>query len=551
MSIAGKENVIRLSEFGNFSDGKKNAFEALKKCFEKSSEREKSVIVIEPGEYLVDSGDSIPLYSHTLVIADGAEFKFPENLGDNFIRRMFRGINVEDFTWQGGSFRGYVYDVNKKENLWKPYSFTGCICIYTKEGGCVKDIRIKNVTGYDVAGTVVSVEGFEHKKAENIDVKDCRFIRCARFMWDYGYLWQRVVFASEYDEASVFNALSNIPKEHISEDLTLDKDGGIVAEFMPKALPEERDAVTFFGKEMPVGIIRGKQYFVLNKGAENSLFISEKENGEPVKISAMPHNTRLFRDMFFIFHDLYCPFGVLDMEKINVRNPKEEKGSVNVVYGKNITVTGCRVSGEGDSTHIAKSENVVFSDNQILGSRMGALYIGFFCKNVTLSGNTVYGTNGSRTLSVERGTEDITIVGNTFTGGGRGCWFNRPKNAVIMGNIFSGNTEKCTPDIQTGRFCHVTGEFEKYPEIYFTSGENDEEYGSVIIKGNIFKAKKGASSAVSFNPGGKNILLEGNIFNGDVCDIHVAKGCEKPQMMNNIGIGEVVEQRFVNTANQR
>ena len=33
MSLSGKENVIRLSEFGNFSDGKKNAFEALKKCF--------------------------------------------------------------------------------------------------------------------------------------------------------------------------------------------------------------------------------------------------------------------------------------------------------------------------------------------------------------------------------------------------------------------------------------------------------------------------------------------------------------------------------------
>jgi phosphoribosylanthranilate isomerase len=42
---------------------------------------------------------------------------------------------------------------------------------------------------------------------------------------------------------------------------------------------------------------------------------------------------------------------------------------------------------------------------------MGAFFIAQFCKNVTVSCNTVLGTNGSRVMSVEKSTEDITIVG--------------------------------------------------------------------------------------------------------------------------------------------
>lgn len=182
---------------------------------------------------------------------------------------------------------------------------------------------------------------------------------------------------------------------------------------------------------------------------------------------------------------------------------------------------------------------------------MGAFYIGFYCKNVTVTGNTVYGTNGSRTVSVELCTEDITITGNTFSGGGRGCWFNSPKNVIISDNIFTENTKKCTHDINTGRICHVTGEFEKYPELYFTSIRNAEEYGPVIIRGNIFKTEEGASAAIAFNPGGKDILIEGNVINGDVRDIHVASGCEEPLMLNNTGVGNIVDHIFINTANSK
>lgn len=545
------ENIIKLSDFGAISNGFENCFDALKACFEKASEQKGSVVIIEPGEYLVDSFEPVPLCSDIKVFAHGAKFIFPKNLGKRFFRRMFCGWNIKNFEWCGGHFEGYVYDANSKDNLWPPYAFTGCICIYAKDDGCVKNISVSGATGNGVAGTVVSVEGTKKEKAVNISVKDCEFLKCARFMWDYGYLWQRVVFDSEYDENSVRNAFDNIPKEHISSPLSLSKDGGIVADFMPKKLPDARDTVTFFGKTLPEGIKRGKQYFVVNKGAENSLFISETENGEHLKIKDIPEETYLFRNMFYIFHDLYCPFGIIDRKSQNVKDPGGEKGSINIINAINVNVSSCRVCGEGDSTHVSESENVVFANNQILGSRMGAMYIGFFCKNVTITGNTVYGTNGSRSLSVELCTQDITLSGNVFVGGGRGNWFNCPKNVIVSNNLFISNTQKCVPDINIGRISHVTGEYEKYPELYFTSNENADEYGSIVIKGNIFETSEGASAAIAFNPGGKNIVVEGNIFKGNMRDVHVANGCEEPLISNNQGIGKIKEHTFVNTANQR
>ena len=134
--------------------------------------------------------------------------------------------------------------------------------------------------------------------------------------------------------------------------------------------------------------------------------------------------------------------------------------------------------------------------------------------------------------------------------GGRGNWFNTPKNAIISNNIFIRNTKKCTPDINVGRICHVTGDFEHYPELYFTS-YNNEKYGPLIISGNIFETEVGTSAAIAFNDGGHDIILENNIVKGDVTDIHVAKNCQMPEMKNIIGFGKIVEQTFINTANAR
>ena len=289
---------------------------------------------------------------------------------------------------------------------------------------------------------------------------------------------------------------------------------------------------------MPEGIERGKQYFVVNDGCENGLAISKTKDGPAILVGEIKKDTFLFRNMFYIYHDLFAPVG----------NQSPAKGAVDVTLCKNVIISSCRISALGDSMHILNCENVVFSNNQILGARMGAFYIGFFCKNITVTGNTVCGANGSRVVSVERSSEDVTIVGNTFSGGGRGTWINQPNNLILCENIFIENTNKCTPDPMRGRVCHATGGFERYPEIYFTTWQDGATYGPVIMKSNIIQTNQYASAAVAFNPGGRDILFESNVICGAVNEIHVAKDC-KLQMKNNIGIGTVAEKMFVNSAN--
>jgi nitrous oxidase accessory protein NosD len=197
----------------------------------------------------------------------------------------------------------------------------------------------------------------------------------------------------------------------------------------------------------------------------------------------------------------------------------------------------------GDAMHIKASHHVVFSANQITGARMGAFFIAQFCKDVAVVGNTVDGTNGSRVMSVEKSTEDITIVGNTFRNGGRGSWINQPKNIIIAHNVFCENTLKCTPRTDVGRHTyHAPGGFEKYPEIYFTTYEPKAEYGPVIMRGNIFTLSSHASLAVAFRNGGRNIVFEDNVYRGAVRDVYVGPYCDMPRMSGNMGLGKVIRE---------
>jgi hypothetical protein len=173
---------------------------------------------------------------------------------------------------------------------------------------------------------------------------------------------------------------------------------------------------------------------------------------------------------------------------------------------------------------------------------MGAFFIAQFCKDVTVTGNTVLGGNGSRVLSVEKSTENITIVGNTFKGGGRGVWINQPYNFIMSENVFIDNTRKCTPDPKIGRLTPNSGSYEYYPEIYFTTWQKGASYGPVIMRSNIIETSPYCSAALAFNDGGKEIIFEGNVLRGGSRDIYVGKNCEKPYMANNIGVGKLLDE---------
>ena len=452
--VAMGEAEPRLADFGAKGDGVTDDTEAFVRLFEAAREGRCRKLTIDPGVYLLAGEKSVPLSGDCVVVAEGAEFRFPESLGTNHRRVMFRGEDIRNFRWRGGFFRGYVYDPAAKDNRWEPHASSRGIVVETTRDGRTDGIFVSEVGGEGLSGAAVSVYGYLRdgvtNRATNVDVRDCSLVRCGNFMWDYGFLWERRTYPELFSPEQV--ALAN--------------------KYDDLDAPVEKS----FWRWGPKGIGPGK-------------------------------------------------------------------GGIDIVRAENVIVSGCRMNACGDAMHIAESHHVVFAGNQVTGARMGAFFIAHFCKDVTITGNTVDGPNGSRVMSVEKSTEDITIVGNTFRNGGRGSWINQPKNIIIANNIFCENTLKCTLETGTGRHTyHEKGGFEKYPEIYFTTYQPRAEYGPVIIRDNIFTLSPHASLAVAFRNGGRGIIFENNVFRGAKRDVYVGPYCDMPRMAGNVGLGDVIRE---------
>jgi nitrous oxidase accessory protein NosD len=212
------------------------------------------------------------------------------------------------------------------------------------------------------------------------------------------------------------------------------------------------------------------------------------------------------------------------------------KGAFDITGAKDVRVTGCRLSALGDTMHIQRCRNIVFANNHIIGSRMGAFFLAEFCQNATITGNLIDGTNGSRVMSVEKSCEDVTITGNTFRNGGRGSWINQPKNFILANNVFVNNTTKGENDLRRGRRSYENGEPRRFPELYFTLHEEDGSYGPVIVRDNVFQLGDSApDEAVTFAPNGRDLQMSGNTFPGRTITIAVDPSCEAVAIHDNPG----------------
>ena len=363
------------------------------------------------------------------------------------------------------------------------------------------------IKGFKKVHDSPNVENF----ATNVSVENCTFIDSGKFMWDYGLLWQIIVFSDEYTPADLAMAKKYFRNDLIRSNLKMN-DGDNKILFDNKLTPISisnsnlpKDAVCFFGDKLPENIIKGKQYFIVTSN-EQYIQVSDQPKGEPItfKGSASATQTNLIYNLQDAFYVLYAPIG-----------SGPGKGCIDLVACKNTRITGCKISALGDAMHIHSCHNNIFSNNQILGARMGAFFLAEYSKNSSIIGNTVNGTNGSRVISIERSNEDVTVIGNTFRNGGRGSWINQPKNLIMQGNIFINNTTKCDPGPWIGRKTFKTGTWESYSEIYFTTYQKGGKYGPVILKDNIFETGPGAAAAIQFEKNGEDVLVEGNFFKGN------------------------------------
>lgn len=509
-------------DFGAKADGATDDTPALTRCFEAVAKAGGGTVVIPSGDYFLKGEAPVPLCSGLTVSAYGARVHLPERLGDRARVVLFAGENVSDFRWFGGHFMGRVFDPAKEESSWEPNANTRGIVITASPGGRTENLTFRDITSDGMAGAVVTVLGAEKKGsdrdvetyARSVTVESCTLERSGKFMWDYGLLWQIAVWPEEHTDRDRAMAAKYGRNDLIRGPLRM-ADGDDRVRFgnekpLPISQPRDekdmargRDAVCFFGDALPSNIVRGRQYFVVESMPE-FIRVAETPGGAPIRFAGTAGpQARLFFSLSHAFLGLYAPTGA-----------GPGKGAIDLVGCQHVIVRGCRLSALGDTMHIQKSQGVIFADNHITGSRMGAFFLAEFCKNATITGNTVDGTNGSRVMSVEKSCEDVTIIANTFRNGGRGSWINQPKNLVIQGNVFANNTTKGERDLRRGRRSFVTGEWESWPEIYFTTYEPDGTYGPVILRDNIVTTGPEAKAAVRFEAGGHGIVMDGNVLRG-------------------------------------
>ncbi len=482
------------------------------------------VVTIPAGDYHLDGTEPIPLGPNMTVIAHGARFLLPETLPENARVVLFAGENIAHFAWHGGEFVGQVFDPDRQVNTWQPNASTKGIVITTTTANGTHDVLFRDVKSNGMAGAVIGVHGKHGKSsesevehyAERVAVESCMLLRSGKFMWDYGYLWQIMTFPEAYEPWEVERA-GRYFRTDLMREVTM---SGDVVKFAKRVKPiavsqsdEPKEALTFMGPSLPGNIVRGRQYFIVESSPE-FIKIADKPKGEPIRFETDGSGHLAF-NISGTYLSAYAPTG-----------SGPGKGAFDITGARGVRVTGCQLSALGDTMHIQRCRDIIFANNHILGSRMGAFFLAEFCQNATVTGNLVDGTNGSRVISVEKSCTDVTMTGNTFRNGGRGAWINQPVNFIMTGNVFVNNTTKNEPDMRRGRIAFQTAKPGQFPELYFTIYEPGATYGPVIVRDNIFVIGASApDEAVTFAPGGHDIQFTGNQFQNKAVTIVVDPTC--------------------------
>ena len=492
------------------------------------------VVTIPAGDYHLDGTKPLPLVSNMTVFAHGARFILPETLPEKARVVVFTGQDIAHFAWHGGEFVGQVFDPAQKNNRWEPHANTKGIEITTTKEGGTHDILFREVKSNGMAGAVIGVHGLVGKgsesevttHAERVAVESCTLLRSGKFMWDYGYLWQIMTWPESYEVWEVERARKYFRTDLIRE-VTF---SGDLVKFDNTSRPlviskteEPNEALSFMGAHLPKNLVRGRQYFVVESAPEY-IKIADQPKGEPIRFEGDGSGSLAF-NISATYLSAYAPTG-----------SGPGKGAFDIVGAKDVRITGCQLSAIGDTMHIQRCRNVIFANNHILGSRMGAFFLAEYCQNASITGNLVDGTNGSRVVSVEKSCTDVTMTGNTFRNGGRGAWINQPVNFVMTGNVFVNNTTKNEPDMRRGRISYRTAKPGEFPELYFTIYEPAATYGPVIVRDNIFILGDSApKEAVTFAPNGHDLQFTGNTFQNKAAAIVVDPSCKNALIENNQG----------------
>lgn len=125
---------------------------------------------------------------------------------------------------------------------------------------------------------------------------------------------------------------------------------------------------------------------------------------------------------------------------------REDQGLVAMYHVHDFAVRGCRLEdSRSDGTHFFFCRRGQFNDNLVYRAKMGGYFLES-CRHV-VAANNVIRDNGSRGVTIERGSQFCTLNNNTISGSGReGLWIPDSLRCIITSNIFSLNGRKSNGD---------------------------------------------------------------------------------------------------------
>jgi uncharacterized protein (TIGR03437 family) len=185
-----------------------------------------------------------------------------------------------------------------------------------------------------------------------------------------------------------------------------------------------------------------------------------------------------------------------------------DKGQALIHYASNVVFQSNTVTNSlGDGVYIRWTSNASIEANQINASNMGGLLL-TTCTNATVQGNTFNG-NGSRNITVEWGSQQISIFDNTIENGGReGVWGDGFYSGRVADNIFITNGRKHDLPDDTDLSLNRWGNGAPAAQL----AQMPPESAAVTIEGNIFHTGADQSHAVCIGSGLAGAVLEYNVF---------------------------------------
>jgi len=190
---------------------------------------------------------------------------------------------------------------------------------------------------------------------------------------------------------------------------------------------------------------------------------------------------------------------------------REDQGGVAFYFVRNFVVRGCSLEdSRSDGTHFYRCHEGRFVDNKVSGSQMGGYFIET-CQYV-LAANNLIRANGSRGVTIERGSRYCNLVNNVIEGSGReGLWAPESIGLVVTGNIFRHN----------GRKDHGQLDGEIMINKSRHDPSNTPRAENYRVADNLFITTASQDAVIRVLPKAADIVIENNTFRGDCRKVFV------------------------------